>query len=266
MRMNKFWFYGKLVIVTGASSGIGRALTQKLSSCGAKIVGVGRSEKSLEELRTTLHDFTPFVGDVSTESFWLKLSDYLRDNGLIPQLIINCAGVMPQFKKVVSTSQSEYTNVFDVNLFAAIRSVELIAKKTQDCAVVNVASSAALCPVGGQSGYCASKSALKAYTECLAVEEEKRYVGLFMPGFAFTKIFREQELSKKDVKLIKKFASSPEKIANKIFSGIAKKKKRLVIGFDAKLMSFFYKLFPKATVKIIRKVLKKTNLKMFEAI
>lgn len=70
---------------------------------------------------------------------------------------------------------------------------------------MNVSSAAALASIVGTSGYSASKSALKAYTEILAEElRGKAYVGLVMPGFARTDIMRSQNTSFDEDKLVKK--------------------------------------------------------------
>lgn len=264
--MKKYWFDDSLVIITGASSGIGLELAKLFSARNAEIIGIGRNEEKLKRAEQTIENFKAYKGDVSTPEFWDGLAKYLSDNGLIPRLIVNCAGVMPPSSATKKTTRDEMEETLNVNFLAAVSSTEKIATGYPECGIANIASSASLCPVAGQARYCSSKSALKAYTECLFTEEKTRYVGLFMPGFTMTNILREQNLTEKEYNTVKKIASTPQKTAAKIFKGIRKKKKRVIVGFDARLMNFFYKLMPKTTVKIIRKVLKNSKISMFDGI
>ena len=105
----------------------------------------------------------------------------------------------------------------------------------------------------------------QSFSLCLSAEFGKSaYVGCICPGFSNTDVFRNQSASEKDFKLIRKLSTSPQKIAKKTVKAIKAKKKLKIIGYDAKLMNFFYKLMPITTSKIITKILKKSGMQLFK--
>ena len=138
-------------------------------------------------------------------------------------------------------------------------------KKSKTPAIINVSSSAGLCAVVGQTMYCATKSAVKGFTETLAQDYKGQiHVGGIYPGFIRTDILSRQNGTNKNNKLIDKMMMPLDKATKKIVRAIHKKKKRLVIGFDGHSLSFLGRLFPKTTPSIVRAVLKASKLDMFD--
>ena len=130
--------------------------------------------------------------------------------------------------------------------------------------IVNICSSSALCSVVGTSAYSASKSAMKGFTECLIMEERNRYVGIIYPGTTSTELFRNDENTKNSALDI--VAMKPQKMAKKILKKIAKRKKRAIVGWDAKAMNFTAKLAPVWGLKVICWVMRKSKSKVFERV
>ena len=129
--------------------------------------------------------------------------------------------------------------------------------------MVNVCSSSALCPVVGTAAYSASKSALKGFTEALALEYRGRaFVGILFPGTTDTELFRNDEQTKDSV--LQKFAISPEKMAKKLARKIYRKRRRAVVGADAKMMAFLTWLMPVKGPALISWVMKKSGSKVFK--
>jgi short-subunit dehydrogenase len=128
--------------------------------------------------------------------------------------------------------------------------------------IVNVSSSAALCSVVGTSAYSASKAAVKGYTEALALEERgKLYIGLIHPGTTATELFDADENVKGS--MLQKIAMKPEKMAAKIARAVVKRKRRKVLGWDAKIMNFLAKVAPVRGVGIVANVMKASKSKVF---
>ncbi len=272
--MRKNELKNKIFVVSGASSGLGRLISEKLIENNCKVIGIGRSEekfrnfkKKLGEKSELLHDR---VFDVTEKESWANLAENIRENYGHIDGIINCAGVFPPFKKAAGVSSDSVESVLKTNFLSAVYAIEALlclTVGTFEPIIVNISSSSALCSIVGTTGYSASKSALKAYSEILGEElRGKAYVATVMPGFARTDIFRSQNTSFEENRLLYKMSMSAEKMANKIFKGMEKGKRRMIFGFDAKLMNFFYKLMPETTTKIIRKILKKSKMKLFEDI
>lgn len=182
-------------------------------------------------------------------------------------VIINNAGVLPKFSNfsnMQSGTPHELLKTMEVNFNSVVYSayyMSPIIEKSESPAIINIASSSALCPLAGMTMYTASKSATKNFTEALMLEK-KYYVGLVCPGFTKTEIFKNQN---SDIDgIVSKVASSQEKMTRKIYKGILRKKKRMVFGFDAKAMDLGYRWFPKTTPKTIGGVLKASKLKLFD--
>lgn len=274
--MKKCWIDGKTILITGASSGIGRELTKKfILTNNARVIGVGRREEKFKSLIAELGDkselFEYKLFDVSIEQNWKDLQQELKDKNL--DVIINNAGILPRFesfdnfcKRNNETNISQEINkVMDTNFLAVALSCAYltpIIEKSQTPAIINIASSASLCALPGISIYSASKSAVKNFTESLSLEKDY-YVGLMCPGFTKTEIFRNQT-RKTDSKLINLIESDLTKMVNKIYRAICKKKKRCVFGFDAKCMDRLYRLAPKSSIKLFRNILKKSHIDLFE--
>ena len=242
--MKKSWIDGKTILITGATSGIGRELTKKfILTNNARVIGVGRREEKFKSLIAELGDkselFEYKLFDVSIEQNWKDLQQELKDKNL--DVIINNAGILPRFesfdnfcKRNNETNISQEINkVMDTNFLAVALSCAYltpIIEKSSTPAIINIASSASLCALPGISIYSASKSAVKNFTESLSLEKDY-YVGLMCPGFTKTEIFRNQT-RKTDSKLINLIESDLTKMVNKIYRAICKKKNRCVFGFD----------------------------------
>ena len=268
--MKKSWLYDKNVIITGASSGFGKILaTTLVKKYRCKVIGIARTQSKLESLKQELGDnFSYYPFDVSDQTKWEELAKLLNQKGEIIDILINNAGILPPFSTFDKYSADEVINVMNINFFAtvyAVKALENILKKSAYSAIINISSSAALCTVCGTGAYSASKSALKSFTESLILENKNRYVAIVCPGFAKTDIFRSQKkLSEKENSLLSLVCSSPEKIVRKLIKKITRKRKRIVLGFDAKLMDFFARIFPRLTPRIIGWVLKKSGISLFE--
>ena len=274
--MKKSWIDGKTILITGASSGIGRELTKKfILANNSRVIGVGRREEKFKSLIAELGDkselFEYKLFDVSIEQNWKDLQQELKDKNL--DVIINNAGILPRFesfdnfcKRNNETNISQEINkVMDTNFLAVALSCAYltpIIEKSPTPAIINIASSASLCALPGISIYSASKSAVKNFTESLSLEKDY-YVGLMCPGFTKTEIFRNQT-RKTDSKLINLIESDLTKMVNKIYRAICKKKNRCVFGFDAKCMDRLYRLAPKSSLKLFRNILKKSHIDLFE--
>ena len=270
--MKKKWFNEKTVVITGASSGFGKILAQKLvKNHGCKVIGIARTESKLAALKEELgENFTYFPFDVSDKEKWNDLASYLQKNDITVDILINNAGILPPFSPFEKYSELEYEKVLSINFFASLYAINALLpsiKKSPYRSIINISSSAALCTVAGTSLYSASKSALKSFTESLMLENKDFYISIVCPGFAKTEIFRLQDqTTQKESSLISLVCSDPEKIINQLLKKVSRKRKRIVLGLDAHLMDFFNRLFPRITPRLIRFVIKKSGLSLFKEI
>ena len=269
----KNWLQNQTVILSGASGGIGKALAKLLvTKYGASVIGIGRSEEKMLALQKELGDyaknFSYRLFDVSKKECWQTLRAELDEKGIRPVLLVNNAGIFPALQKVTYSPSELAEKVLRTNYLSAVYSVEaigplLVGNGKYLPAIVNVSSSAALCTVVGAGYYAASKSALKGYTEALQLEEKgKKYVGIVYPGTTATDLFRED--SNVQNSAMGMIAMPADKMAKKIAKRILRRKKRSVLGFDAKFMCLTAKVMPVKGLAFIRWFMKISKSKAFD--
>lgn len=264
----KNWLKDRWIVLSGASSGIGRELTKILiKKYGAYVYGIGRSEEKMLSLRPELGEaacrFEYALFDVGQKEQWAAFCNLLREKEICPVLTVNNAGAFPAFGLLKNLGSETVENTLQTNFFSVVYSAEVLLPYMHGGGMVNICSSSALCPVVGTAAYSASKSAVKGFTEALALEYRKRaYVGVFFPGATNTELFRNDAQTKDSV--LQKFAISSKKMARKIARRIYRRRRRAVIGFDARAMAFLARIMPVRGPALIAWVMKKSRSKVFK--
>lgn len=269
--MNKR-LYGKTVIITGASGGIGFNVAKILiEKYDCKVLGIARNEEKLLAAKNSLKDkaenFSFVAFDVTDRDKWKEFKEYLQNNGIFPDILINNAGFMLPFSKFEKYSEEEIDEIIKtdfVSVVVATKTLLPLIKKSDSPAIINVSSAAGLCPVVGESMYCAVKYAVRGFTETLIQDYKKQiYVAGVYPGFIRTNILHRMSVVDKENKLIQKLMMPAEKAAAKIVRGMRKKKNRIVMGADGRSMSFFGRIMPGITPSLVTSVLRKSKLELF---
>jgi NAD(P)-dependent dehydrogenase (short-subunit alcohol dehydrogenase family) len=166
---------GKIIWVTGAGKGLGRAIAAGLAAAGATVVATSRTERDLKELAS---ECTPGIVEVAPASVddpsavALIVESTLDRHGRIDGLV-NCAGISPSFVRSESVALDSWNDVLSTNLtgtFLCCREVARPMLAQESGAIVNVSSVHA--SVGGEriAAYAASKGGVEALTRTLAVE------------------------------------------------------------------------------------------------
>ncbi len=272
--MKKCWFDYKTVILSGASSGIGKDLaTRLIKDHACKVIGIARTESKLaalkEELGNKGESFSYYTFDVSDREKWAELAETLKKEGIKPDILINNAGILPRFDRFVNYTLEEIDQAMQINFYSCVYSMNAlmpIILRSENAAIVNVASSAALCSLAGTSVYSASKAALKSFTD--AVREEHRgdlYIGLVCPGFTKTDIFRNQSgASSKSEKAMNMVSTDCDKMVDLIINGMWNKKEDMVFGMDAHMMDVGNKALGTTCSKVASKVMEISGLEIFK--
>ncbi|MGN0447505.1 MAG: SDR family NAD(P)-dependent oxidoreductase [Acutalibacteraceae bacterium] len=271
--MIKCWFDYKTVIISGASSGMGKGLAMRLvKEHNCKVIGIARTESKLQKVKEELGEkgylFSYYTFDVAEKEKWYELADTLKKEGIIPDMLINNAGILPRFDRFDHYNNEETEKAMQINFYSALYSLDALLPlvlRSDSSAVVNVASSAALCSLAGTSVYSASKGALKSFTDAIREEHRKDcYVGLVCPGFTKTDIFRSQgERGESTDKLLDIVSTDCDKMVDMIIKGIWKKKEDMIFGVDAHLMNIGYKTLGTRCCHIASKAIELVDMRMF---
>lgn len=188
---------GKVALITGASSGIGRAATLKFAEEGCKIAAVARTSGRLDEVvrvaAASGGDVKPIVADVtSTDDIERIVRDTVSAFGGI-DILVNAAGIIVS-GNIENTSLKDWDYLMNVNVRAPFYMTQramphLIERKGN---VVNVSSVNGLRSFPGVLAYCTSKAALDQFTHCVALEVAAKgvRVNAVNPGVTLTQLHR----------------------------------------------------------------------------
>ena len=220
-QFNPFTLAGKQILVTGASSGIGKGIALACAKMGATVIVTGRN---VERLNETLNQFPE--GDHKAISADLtKAEDIDRLVSELPKLdgLVQCAGVGSRVACKMMT-QVDIDHIMKPNLEAPVLlQAAILAKKkiNKAASIVYIASRAANAPTVGNAIYSASKGAIISYAKCLALELAPRQirVNCICPAMVWTDLIiqdglTKEEMEKAQLKYPLKRYGQPEDIAN----------------------------------------------------
>lgn len=245
-------FDGKLVLITGGSSGIGFALAKKLSTLGSNVVILARRKILLEEAlpeiekmrKTPEQKFGVLCADVSDES-WVNevLEQFLVEYG-VPDLVINSAGITfpGRFEELPTEAFQQCININYLGMVYVLKKVVpgMIARKSGH--IVNLSSVAGFGGVYGYTAYGASKFAISGLSETLLFE--MKYYGIkvsvVFPADTETPQLEEDRRLRPDVTEVLSSSNAkaltPEQTADAIIKGIIREQYVITPGSDATWM------------------------------
>ena len=252
----------KLVIVSGASSGIGRACAIRFAQKGANIVLAARSEEKLKEVSAEISkygvDVLAVATDVSNEQDCMRLIEVtLTKFGRI-DILVNNAGISMR-AAFADLDVNVLKKVMDVNFWGAVYCTRYaIASILENKgSVVGVSSIAGYKGLPGRTGYSSSKFAMHGFLEALRIENIKKglHVLIACPGFTASNI-RNSALagdgsSQGETPRNEKNMMQPEEVAGYIVDAVVKRKDRLTLTFNGKLTVLLNKFFPKLVDKLV---------------
>lgn len=218
---NPFTLEGKIILVTGASSGIGRGIAIACSKMGATVIINGRNEQRLAETMTEMQgeENLSLAADLSDSKSLTEMVSRL------PKLdgIVHCAGI-GQRVLCKQLQEADLDTMMDVNFKAPVMlQTEILKHKkiNKGASIVFIASIASDSPSIGNAIYSASKGAIISYANCLALELAPRQirVNCILPAMIWTDLIlkggiTEEELKEDEKKYPLKRYGKPEDIAN----------------------------------------------------
>ncbi len=259
---------GNVTIITGASSGIGKALAFEFGSKGHRILITGRKKEPLEatvaELKKAGIDAQYFQGDVSQQTDCEQMASFaIQAFGKIDNLIAN-AGISMRatFEEV---EPEVVKKVMDINFWGAFFSAKACLKEIikNKGSIIGISSIAGFRGLPGRVGYSASKFALQGLLETLRTEMLYKgvHVMTVCPGFTASNI-RNTALNEKgnaqgESPRNEQKMMSAEECAAHIYKAAQKRKAYLVLTSQGKLTVFLNKFFPRFMDKMVFKAMAK---------
>jgi NAD(P)-dependent dehydrogenase (short-subunit alcohol dehydrogenase family) len=258
---------GRTAVVTGAGSGIGRAIALSLARRGCHLaladvdaVGLARTAEKIvpQRVRVSQHHI-----DVSDPRAVAVLPDAVNEVHGGADLLVNNAGVAlgGTFEQ---TPESDFEWLFAINFWGAVRMTRAflpLLLRSEEGWLVNISSVFGLIAPPGQTAYAASKFAVRGFSESLRHELEGRVgVTVVHPGGVATSIAKNARIAKgmqgeEAERRRRKFESvlkMPPEIAGEIIvSGVERRKARIIAGSDAKFASLLERLMPVSYWKLL---------------
>lgn len=158
--------HGKVALVTGGSDGIGREIALQLQVLGASVIVTGRSAEKLQAMAAL--GFDTIIGDLSQPSGIDAVVDGVAGKPLA--LLVNNAGGGSDYELDDVASLDSAATCIDTNLYAPIALITRLLpqlKAAREAKIVNVTSGLAIAPRAGGPIYCATKAALRSYTQAI---------------------------------------------------------------------------------------------------
>ncbi len=259
-----------VAVVTGAGSGIGRALAQQLSAAGSTLAIADIDEKGLTETAASLTNkkaaVSTHVLDVSNEEAVRSFAEDVAARHGRVTLLINNAGValIGTFDEI---SLDDLRWLMGVNFWGVVYGVRYflpILKQQTRAHIVNLSSVFGIIAPVGQSAYSASKFAVRGFTESLRHElvGTSVFVSCVHPGGIHTPIAKRARLGayapkNKKEEAIARFEqltpTSPEAAAARILKGVERREPRILVGRDARQIDIVQRLRPATYWKMMAK-------------
>ena len=249
----------KVAVITGAGSGIGRAIAKQLAIKECSLALVDINEKGLEETRQLLQSYPGKISihkvDVTSEEAMAALpGQVIAEHGHV-DILFNNAGTTLD-RSFAGHSIKDWQFLINLNLWGVIYGCHFFLpylEQRPEAWIINTSSLAGLLGFPTQSSYCVTKAAVKALSESLYAEYKCRNVHVLSvhPGAIKTNIFaaaieraEDQAASRKMFDLVSRVAMDPDKAAAKIVRAMEKKRQRVLVGMDSVMSDLVKRMFP----------------------
>jgi len=260
--MSQMQLSNKTALITGAASGIGRAISVSLAKRGCNVIITDINQAGLIETASLIEphniEITRHILDVSDRESIHQLRDEITAQHGHIDLLINNAGVAlgGTFEGV---SEEDFNWLFTINFHGVVwmtRAFFPLLKQSPDARIINLSSLFGIIAPPGQVAYSAAKFAVRGFSEGLRHEVRGTNIGVTVvhPGGINTNIvdnsrtsatgLSEEEIRQQNEDFKKALVMPPEQAGEIIVNGIIKRKDRVLVGNDARLLAFITRLFP----------------------
>ncbi len=249
---------GSRILVTGASQGIGRALSLAAAQRGAKILAVARSEVQLHELadeaRPQGGTIVPIQADVTVLDDRRRMVEAARKHFGGLDILINNAGIGAT-GHFAEAGPERLRRIMEVNFFGVTeltRALLPLLKIGTQPAIVNISSIAGKRGIPARSEYSASKFALQGFSEALRAELAKDGIDVLVicPGLTRTNFSRNMLEQKARMPIDHMRGMTPEKVASAALRAIEHGRHEVCLTLQGKLLVFVSRFFPRLADRV----------------
>lgn len=249
----------KVVVVTGASSGIGRATARLLARHGARLALVDIDEVGLKEVEKECQkeegfkESVRFLVDVSNREAMDELAQKVVNTFGEVHVVINNAGINVTADFEEHTLE-DFDRVFDVNIYGVVYGCHYFLphlKKSSEAHIVNISSIFGIVGVAGQTAYSASKFAVRGFSEALHEElaESSVRVTVVHPGCINTNIVKKARISDESkapgiIDFFEKYGADPEAVGRRILRSLLKDEHRVLVTPESYALDLFRRVSP----------------------
>ena len=255
-------YHNKVVIITGASSGIGKACASEFAMQGAKVVLASRKVNELKKIEDEIKKQGGDAIFVKTDVRKIEDCENLIKKAVEKyhriDVLINNAGISMR-ANFEDTDLSVIKELIDTNFYGTVYCTKFALPYLlkQKGTLIGISSITGLTPLPGRTGYVASKHAMDGFLNTLRLENIKKglHVLIVHPGFTSSNI-RKAALTKngspqKETPRNERKMMSSEKVAQIIARATVKREKDLILTREGKLVVWLHKNFPNLTDRII---------------
>ena len=259
---SKAAFKGKVVVITGASSGIGKACAFEFADEGAKVVLAARIENELLKVENAIikmgGDAFSEKTDVRSIEGCKNLIDKVVEKYGKIDILINNAGISMR-ASFEDLDLQVIKEMIDTNFYGSVYCTKFALPYLlkQKGTVIGISSISGLTPLPGRTGYCASKYAMDGFFNTLRLENIKKGLNVLVvhPGFTCSNI-RNRALDKnghpqKETPRNEERMMPSKKVARVIAKAVLKRKRDLILTPHGKIVVWLYRNFPGTTDRII---------------
>jgi len=247
------------VVITGGSSGIGKATARLLARYGANVFILARRQKRLDaaleeivsEKSREEQVIRAFTADVRQYDQVQAVGEALAEAEYPPDIVINSAGVAScnYFERL---TLDDFRRTMDTNFFGTVNTIKVMLPFMLERGsghIVNISSVAGIVGLFGYTAYGATKFAVRGFSDALRMELKPYNIHvsvLFPPDTDTPQLEEENKTKPLETKRIAGTVklTSPEQVAMELLRGIQKKKKMIICGTDTKILYVLYSIFP----------------------
>jgi short-subunit dehydrogenase len=252
---------GSRILITGASQGIGKALTVEAVRRGARVLAVARSGDLLDQLQDSVHDHKGtlhhLVGDVTSPEDRQRMADAARDQLGGLDVLVNNAGIgaTGHFAEV---SAERLRKIMEVNFFGTTETTRVLLpllRRGNRPAIVNISSVAGKRGIPARSEYSASKFAVQGFSEALRAELAKDGIDVLVicPGLTQTNFSKNMLEQKARMQMDHMRGMTSEQVAVATLRAIERGRNEVCLTFQGKLMVLVSRLLPRLADRVARK-------------